>query len=786
MPHRSSPCPLPGEEKKRIPCSSVSAIFGSPASSTRTRPTQEECSDLWDIMPTASLINSRLPKPDSPSSSHDVNTSQKNSSPHGSDPNDTLLMHNIPKIKIGPPYQSTLSFKTISTSSSSLASESNIKTYAQLPRPDELDFPADDQDSTRNIHYGLGPHLGTLPESIIYSIFGYIDYTERHPTLMLVSRGLTLALTRPEFLLELAKTTNGSIDNIPAHACQEDSVVYNNELLFVVGGKCPIKAGTSGDHVSRVQAIDNGMHRRMMIQSEFKGIMGYDMKRSKWLRFGGDPMTNSTHLRYSNLHLQREKSHPLSPTNIVDAKSIFVGYPLYSIMFFGGTYSDTGLPSNRVIGFSFLTARWERWPDLMKPRHGEDIILAKVERKGTTNSSNNEITQQNDSIVLIGCELVNCDCYRCNPPLQTLDDGDNVMIDITNDDRSNISHQVSREPHTIGKCEVLDLTTRIWSRRVSKAPSSPPDDSGVAVLGGRWVFLPGTCPPPPLNMNVITPLSSSTTSSQADLMQLNLYDGDDVVPTSMDVEIESDENGMLESSVDSIFRTLHYRPGLCYDSWCDEWSTLPSRPYVTTSSPTTFAYQNRVLVLGGYRSSSENALSCYRHREEDSLLDYEDHLDYCWYYTPEDSSLEDKFKSGKCVGDHDGKWTFGGGNCRMGHRQEFASSSDIAVAVSVAASMAMQLSNGCPDAHIGSIYRNDQQNNGLPFCAPVNVRGATMTIFQGRLTMLGGLSTFSRTFYDTERKIIWQFYPETCEWKRASMELPASALLDCYSFSVCL
>lgn len=508
-------------------------------------------------MPTASLINSPLPEPDSISAlQHDPKTSQKNSSPHGLDPNDAFSMYSIPKIKNGPPYQSTLPFETLSASSS-IGSESNIKTYALLPRLDDFDCQTDDQDSARCIHYGLGPYLGILPESIIYSIFGYIDYTERHPTLMLVSRGLTFALTRPEFLLELAKKTIGSSDSIPTQGFQEDSVVNNNELLFVVGGKCPIKPGTSNGRLSRVQAEDNGMNRRMMMQSnESNGIMGYDVKRAKWLRFGGDPMANSTQLKYSNLHLQRDKRHPLSPTNIVNAKAIFIGYPLYSIMFFGGTHFETGLPSSRVIGFSFLTARWEHWPDLMKPRHGEDIILARVERNG--NGTIRHIN--NDSIVLIGCDLESCDCCRCNPPSQTIDNED--MISFTNGASNNISHEVRRD-----SCAILDLTTRIWSRRVSKAPSSPPDDSGVAVLGGRWVFLPGTCAPPPINTNVtmlestenarvVTPLSCSATSSQADSMQLNLDDDDvvnDVASTSMDVERESDENKMLES---------HYRPGM--------------------------------------------------------------------------------------------------------------------------------------------------------------------------------------------------------------------------------
>jgi hypothetical protein len=84
------------------------------------------------------------------------------------------------------------------------------------------------------------------------------------------------------------------------------------------------------------------------------------------------------------------------------------------------------------------------------------------------------------------------------------------------------------------------------------------------------------------------------------------------------------------------------------------------------------------------------------------------------------------------------------------------------------------------------MYSHDSIDDSgvFPFGAPVSVRGATMTTYQGRLTLLGGLSTFSRTFYDTERKTIWQFYAETCEWRRATVELPVPALLDGYAFSL--
>ncbi|KAL3782511.1 hypothetical protein ACHAWO_005286 [Cyclotella atomus] len=774
---------------------SASSIFRSSPSSTPSRPTKEEATALWEIMPTSSLINSPLPV--SESSSRVERTKANKAcplvSPIGSPPNEFISMFSIPKIKSGPPYESTLPYRASS-------STSNVKAYPLTPRASTFGFSPSDcsgQDPIAEcIHYGLGPHLGILPESIIYAIVGYIDYTERHPTLMLVSRGMTSILTRPEFLLELKhahKATSQSKSLLSQAFEVEDPI--SNELLLVVGGKCPIKASDADNRLSpRITQVDERVHRRMtMLSNDYKGILGYDMKRSKWLRFGGDPLVplrHETEPRRSlgfGSSIPRNNLHPLSPMNITDAKPIYVGHPLYSVMFFGGTHYETGQPSNRVIAFSFLTAKWELWPEMMRSRHGADIILGRVESNNIGSKYNN--VQPNDSIVLIGCDLDLCDCYRCNPPATTTVESNADMMNFDLELPSG-RREERREPHAdaIGKCEVLDLITRTWSRRESKAPSCPPDDGGVAVLGGRWVFLPGTCPPPPstaasMQTNVdeeviVTPLAGSETSSQADLTHANETEG-------METENNSDDE-VIESSLGKIFRSLHYRPGLVYDSWLDIWYTLPSRPYVTTSSPTTFAFNNRVLVLGGYRSSSENALSCYRHREEDAILDYEDHLDYAWWYTPE--SLGGQLKSDEDIrssysNEHRGNWTFGGGNSRISHRQDFASSSDMAHAV--AASMSLHFSSSCPDRHNEFIHSNNSiDESGFPFGAPVSVRGATMTTYQGRMTMLGGLSTFSRTFYDTERKTIWQFYPEICEWKRASMELPTPALLDGYSFSM--
>eukprot|EP00804_Cyclotella_cryptica_P003884 CCRYP_015745-RB/>CCRYP_015745-RB protein AED:0.01 eAED:0.01 QI:419/-1/1/1/-1/1/1/929/645 len=599
---------------------STSSVFRSSVLSSPARPTEDEATALWEIMPTPSLVNNS-PMSESNSEcnstsrvnstrSHSLPSRSQRSSPPlissiGSPPSELLSMFNIPKIKNGPPYESTLPFESpcLATSQANSIESKNVQNYPLRPRSHPPALSNHRDTHSHCIHRGLGPYFGTLPESAIYSIFGYIDFIDRHPTLMLISQGVTSILTRPEFLLQLEHAQNSNSWNhsrsLLSRVLEEDNPISFNEILLVVGGKCPVKAGINNREDARImrgaQSIDGSrIHRRMTMQSnQHRGIMGFDLNRGVWLRFGGDPLApfkqevdevqgSTFGLSFAPLCHTKSNRHPLSPMNITNAKPIFVGYPFYCVMFFGGTHYETGMPCNRVIAFSFLTTKWELWPEMIRARHGEDIIVARVQRTNTVSlpsDLNSDSNLGNDCIVLIGCDLEFCDCNRCNPLSGSVETSEDIdMINFTGYDSVTFASEQDFSNHksleerrdrcydTIGKCEILDLTTRTWTRREAKAPSCPPDDGGVAVLGGRYVFLPGTCPPPPSacswhQMNdrrdaapmygqaeIVTPMSRSETSSQADGMQspMDLKDDSDNNSSSscMDIEGETtdDEN----------------------------------------------------------------------------------------------------------------------------------------------------------------------------------------------------------------------------------------------------
>ena len=58
-----------------------------------------------------------------------------------------------------------------------------------------------------------------------------------------------------------------------------------------------------------------------------------------------------------------------------------------------------------------------------------------------------------------------------------------------------------------------------------------------------------------------------------------------------------------EKIMPNLFQSLHYRPGLIYDAWRDDWRMIPARPHVTTSSPSEYQYTYDVIYIYIYISN---------------------------------------------------------------------------------------------------------------------------------------------------------------------------------------
>jgi len=73
---------------------------------------------------------------------------------------------------------------------------------------------------------------------------------------------------------------------------------------------------------------------------------------------------------------------------------------------------------------------------------------------------------------------------------------------------------------------------------------------------------------------------------------------------------------------------------------------------------------------------------------------------------------------------------------------------------------------------------------------PIPVRGASSCIYDGTLTVLGGLSSFSSEIYTKESSTVWQLHcdaNEVAQWKiHPSIRLPHAALLNGLCFSIVL
>ena len=598
-------------------------------------------------------------------------------------------------------------------------------------------------DRTREEEYGsdcvqqqqqqrhVPPIFAILPLDLLHTILSLIPITER-PLLLHISHSFTSIVTHASFLL--SRESNGTAD----------------EILFLIGGTYPTRtrrglggrifgsstglssssSSSSSLFFSETSTSDHRYRSRsFMGQNDTfsRGLWGYVPSLKSWRIFGGDP--------------RRIPDHPMQ--TVVDSKAVFLPHPHYQVVLLGGYNHLIGEEVNRVVSYSLLTGRWETWPPMLRARKGSDLQVLFVPP---------------NQMVVIGCSHGKCGCSRCaggSVQLDTLDVDCCIATNISsNDVLRNAALRTSlyggghcartlygqttflNEGKMMGSggvagavfdghAEVFDLTGKTWTRRSSRAPSCPPREGGAVVLEDRYVFIPG-----------VEATSSSTSSKRPARRSCCANQSSDTSSTSgSDTEDDGSHSfvgsPITRSPPDSPMScsgcstpalpgpaSANSRPGLIYDVIEDTWSVLTPCRSPPTRFPTTLAYKDSLLVMGGYRSgrSGDSIISLFR---DGLIVDYEEHANNCWAYSQKE-----------------GQWRCG---------SDFAG------------------------------VRSDS-HSGLPRSIPMALRGASALVYNGRLTLLGGMTTFNQTSDDEERRVIWQYHEE--DDKQGSIDLDSGNTSD--------
>lgn len=574
--------------------------------------------------------------------------------------------------------------------------------------------------------------FSVLPLDLLHSILSLVPLTERS-VLLSISTYFTSIVTHPSFLL--TRKTNGTAD----------------EILFLIGGTCPTRirrglggnifgTGTfgSGDSLSPSTTSDHHYRSRPLMGQQgndtfSRGLWGYVPSLKSWRIFGGDP--------------RRVPDHPMQ--TIVDSKSVFLPHPYYRVVLLGGYNPMLGEEVDRVTSYSLLTGKWSTLPSMLRARKGADLHVQFVPP---------------NQLVVIGCSHGKCGCSRCAGGSINHDALDVDCYDAPKDTmisaasfRKKVSPQITYsgihctnklygqtafldEGKTKGSgcvvgavfdghAEVFDLTNMTWTRRPSRAPSCPPRDGGAAVLEGKYIYMPG------VERSKSSKRTTSTWRSNVAKRADSATSSDKSSSSGSDIEDDSSDGSEIGSPIAQSppsspmsysgysspalpVSALHNgRQGLIYDVEDDSWSVLERNRSSSTRFPTTLAYKDNVLVMGGYRSGrgGDSIMSLFR----DGLIsDYEEHALNCWTYSR-----------------NEGIWRHGSDRPDT-----------------------LRTRGGGEDNIDNELQSPPPQD--LPRCIPVALRGASALVYNGRLTLLGGTTTFDASGDEEERRVIWQYHGE--------------------------
>ena len=552
--------------------------------------------------------------------------------------------------------------------------------------------------------------LSVLPLDLLHSILSLVPLTERS-VLLSISKQFTSIVTHPSFLL--TRKSNGTAD----------------EILFLIGGTCPTRTrrGLGG-------SMFGTGHRSRSLMGEqgsdlfSRGLWGYMPSERSWRIFGGDP--------------RRVPDHPMQ--TIVDSKTVFLPHPYYQVVLLGGYNPLCGEEVDRVVSYSLLTGKWSTLPSMLRARKGPDLHAQFVPP---------------NQLMVIGCSHGKCGCSRCAGGSISHDALDvdcclaskNTLMSAASF-RNKVPPQVTSSGiHCAnrlygqtaffdegkmkgsggavgavfdGHAEVFDLTEMTWTRRQSRAPSCPPRDGGAVVLEDRYIVMPGVERSKSSKISRSTCAWRSNGAKRASGSDMSATSGSDIEDDSSD---DSDIGSPIAQSPPS--SPMSYsgcsspalpasaldssRQGLIYDVEDDAWTVIKCNRSSSTVHPTTLAYKDHVLVMGGYRSgrSGDSIMSLFR----DGLIsDYEEHALNCWTYSRKE-----------------GTWRNG-----------------------------LDRPDTLAEKEEGEVKSDNELKSPLPRCIPLALRGASALVYNGRLTLLGGMTTFNASGDDEERRVIWQYHGE--------------------------
>ena len=457
---------------------------------------------------------------------------------------------------------------------------------------------------------------------------------------------------------------------------------------------------------------------------------------------------------------------------IHDCKYLYLPHPYYTLLCIGGYCFENGKPSNKVYGFNYLKMKWDfddEWPNLPQPIIGNDdsvvfymknvdsIILIKIEDEGCCNYNNNYEKKRRQSRKVYTMKL-NTNKYN------------NLRAESERKEGKEKTREQKYKPKWImsnanfnGYCTDMDNVT-IWNDRyiiflkgvvilhdhqtlnnedgknVKGIDDNDDDDdkeeeqrekqyhyynqyqTGGIVYDSKYdEFIT-------LYYDTTTNKNNSKKNTNNTISNYNEQEGDYI-------------SSFTPQQQQKLYQVQHH--SICATTKAlSSSSSLATTTTITPSNSTIIAYKNHILVMGGYMShdiSKELQRGGY-------ALDYEDHVDNCIIYQVYVHNDDDDINDTDETKDTNDK-------CRKTQKERF-----IIVRKIINANKDNGTVTTTRTVETTILNKLLSSTSKFPKTIPDSLRGASILIYRNKLTLFGGLTTFSRTFHSDRRKKIWQYH----------------------------